>query len=106
MKRVIIIDALNMMLRSYIVNPSLSRNGQPIGGLKGFLQSLQKLCRESKPDAVVIAWDGQGGSNRRRQMNKNYKEGRKPIRLNRDIRNLSEAEEVTNKIWQQTSLME
>lgn len=106
MKRVIIIDALNMMLRSYIVNPSLSRNGQPIGGLKGFLQSLQKLCRESKPDAVVIAWDGQGGSNRRRQMNKNYKEGRKPIRLNRDIRNLSEAEEVTNKIWQQTRLVE
>ena len=99
-KRVIIIDALNMMLRSYIVNPSLSRNGQPIGGLKGFLQSLQKLCRESKPDAVVIAWDGQGGSNRRRQMNKNYKEGRKPIRLNRDIRNLSEADSPQSRYSQ------
>ena len=106
MNRVLIIDALNLMLRNYIVNPSLSSNGQPIGGLKGFLQSLQKLCRETKPDAVVIAWDGQGGSNRRKQMNKNYKEGRKPIRLNRDIRNLTESEEVTNKIWQQTRLVD
>jgi DNA polymerase-1 len=105
-KRVIIIDALNMMLRSYIFNPSLSANGQPIGGMKGFLQSLQKHCREIRPDAVVIAWDGQGGSNRRRQMNKNYKKGRKPIRLNRDIRNLSESEEMSNKIWQQTRLVE
>ena len=60
MNRVLIIDALNLMLRNYIVNPSLSSNGQPIGGLKGFLQSLQKLCRETKPNAVVIAWDGQG----------------------------------------------
>tara|TARA_Y100000592_G_C5465568_1_gene316507 strand:+ start:1111 stop:2079 length:969 start_codon:yes stop_codon:yes gene_type:complete len=106
MNRVLIIDALNLMLRNYIVNPSLSSNGQPIGGLKGFLQSLQKLCRETKPNAVVIAWDGQGGSNRRKQMNKNYKEGRKPIRLNRDIRNLTESEEVTNKIWQQTRLVD
>jgi len=39
-------------------------------------------------------------------MNENYKAGRKPIRLNRAIRNLSENEEVTNKIWQQTRLME
>lgn len=106
MNRVLIIDALNLMLRNYIVNPSLSSNGQPIGGLKGFLQSLQKLCREIKPSAVVIAWDGQGGSNRRKQMNKNYKEGRKPIRLNRGIRNLTESEEVTNKIWQQTRLVD
>ena len=37
MKRVLIIDALNAYLRAYIVNPSLSLNGQPIGGIKDFL---------------------------------------------------------------------
>ena len=106
MKRVLIVDALNMFFRAYIVDPSLSTNGQPIGGLKGFLKILQKQIRETKPDEVVIAWDGRGGSRRRKSVNKNYKEGRKPIRLNRSIRNMSENEEMENKVWQQTRLFD
>ena len=104
--RVLVIDALNMYFRAYIVDPSLSTNGQPIGGMKGFLKILQKMVRETKPDQVVIAWDGAGGSQKRKSIDKGYKEGRKPIRLNRDIRNLSENEEIENKIWQQTRLAE
>jgi len=104
--RILIIDALNMYFRAYIVDPSLSTNGQPIGGTKGFLKILQKLIRETKPDQVIIAWDGAGGSQRRKAVDKNYKEGRKPIRLNREIRNLSENEELKNKVWQQTRLVE
>jgi len=106
MKRLLIIDALNMYFRAYIVDPSLSTNGQPIGGVKGFIKILQKLVRDMKPDEIIICWDGEGGSQRRKSHNKNYKEGRKPIRLNRDIRNLSENEELENKIWQQTRLIE
>ena len=105
-KRLLIVDALNMYFRAYIVDPSLSTNGQPIGGLKGFLKILNKLVRESKPDRIVVCWDGPGGSRKRKLTNKNYKEGRKPIRLNRDVRNLSESEEISNKIWQQTRLFE
>ena len=55
-----------MLYRAYIVDPSLSTNGQPIGGIKGFLKMSQKLIREMKPDSVVVAWDGEGGSRRRR----------------------------------------
>ena len=106
MKRLLIIDALNMYFRAYIVDPSLSTNGQPIGGMKGFLKILQKLVRDTKPDEIAICWDGEGGSQKRKTKNKGYKEGRKPIRLNRDIRNLSENEEIANKIWQQTRLAE
>ncbi len=106
MKRVLIVDALNMFFRGYIVDPSLSTNGQPIGGLKGFLKILQKQIRETKPDEVVIAWDGQGGSRKRKSVNKNYKEGRKPIRLNRSIRNMTENEEMENKVWQQTRIFD
>jgi DNA polymerase-1 len=105
-ERILILDGLNAFFRAYIVNPSLSTNGQPIGGLVGFLKILQKLCRQIKPDHVVIAWDGAGGSRRRKAVNKNYKEGRKPIRLNRDIRNLSENEELQNKMWQHMRLFE
>ena len=67
MKRVIIIDALNAYFRAFIVNPSLSVHGHPIGGLKGFLGILQKLCRDIKPDTVMIIWDGPGGSRKRRE---------------------------------------
>lgn len=105
MKRVLIVDALNMYLRSYIINPTLSSNGSPVGGTVGTLQSLNKLARETKPDRIIICWDGSGGSQKRKSVNKNYKEGRKPIRLNRAIRNLSESEEMANKIWQQTRLL-
>jgi len=105
-KRIMIIDALNMYYRAYIVDPSLSTNGQPIGGIKGFFKILQKLLRETKPDKVIICWDGAGGSRKRKSAVKDYKAGRKPIRLNRAIRNLSENEEVENKVWQQTRLME
>jgi 5'-3' exonuclease len=106
MKRVLIIDALNAYLRAYIVDPSLSTNGQPIGGLKGFIKILQKLVRETRPDNIIIAWDGPDGSRKRKTMDKNYKAGRKPIRLNRAIRNLTEDEELANKMWQQKRIIE
>ncbi len=105
MKRVMIVDALNAYFRAFIVNPSLSVHGQPIGGLKGFLSILQKLCRDIKPDSVVIVWDGPGGSRKRREQNKNYKEGRKPIRVNRPT-NLSAEEQQANMAWQQIRLVE
>ena len=101
-----IVDMLNMYYRAYIVDPSLSANGQPIGGIKGSLKILQKLCREIKPTQIYICWDGREGSSKRRKINSGYKEGRKPIRLNRDVRHLSEKEEFENKIWQQLRLAE
>jgi len=101
-KRVIVIDALNMFLRAYIVDPSLSTNGDPIGGIKGSFKILQKLIRMTKPDSVVVVWDGPNGSRKRRSMDKNYKAGRKPLRLNRAVQNLTEDEILKNKIWQQT----
>ena len=105
-KRVLIIDALNAYLRAYIVDPSLSSNGQPIGGLKGFLKIIQKLVREIRPNAIIIAWDGPDGSRKRKTMDKNYKAGRKPIRLNRAFHNLTGDEELRNKVWQQTRVIE
>jgi 5'-3' exonuclease len=95
-----------MFVRSYIIDPSISTCGQPIGGVKGFLKSLQKTIREVGPDEVIICWDGSGGSLRRKQANKNYKEGRKPLRLNRNIKNLTEDEEIQNRTWQQFRIIE
>ena len=57
-------------------------------------------------DLIITCWDGEGGSAKRKLMKKDYKAGRKPIRLNRGIRNMSEQQEMENKIWQQTRLIE
>lgn len=105
-KKLMIIDGTNNFYRSYIVDPSISTNGSPIGGVKGFFKTLQKMSREINPDQIVVCWDGADGSRKRRSMVKTYKDGRKPIRLNRSNRNLNESEEKDNKIWQQVRLME
>ena len=101
-----IVDAQNQFLRSYIVDPSLSSNGQPIGGSKGFLKILNKLTRTIQPDKVIVVWDGEGGSQKRRSINKNYKEGRKPIRLNRGNSFLNEEQQKQNRFWQQLRIIE
>ena len=42
-KRVLVVDALNAFVRAYIMDPSVSMSGDPIGGIKGFIKILQKL---------------------------------------------------------------
>jgi len=105
-KKLMVIDAQNQFIRAYIVDPSLSSNGAPIGGLKGFMKIMNKLCREIRPDAVAVVWDGEGGSKKRKSMNKDYKAGRKPPRLNRYDDNLTEEEKYENRIWQQVRAIE
>ena len=106
MKNVIIIDALNMFLRSYVISPHLNKKGWPIGGTIGFLKSLQKVARDFDADEIIIAWDGHEGSARRRSMNKDYKGGRKPVRFNRPMVELPPEKEEANKGFQQIRLME
>ena len=106
MKNVIIIDALNMFLRSYVISPHLNKKGWPIGGTIGFLKSLQKVARDFDADEIIIAWDGHEGSARRRSVNKDYKGGRKPVRFNRRMVELPPEKEEANKGFQQVRLME
>ena len=106
MKNVIIIDALNMFLRSYVVSPHMDRKGNPVGGTIGFLKSLQKVARDFNADEIIVAWDGHEGSQRKRSMNSDYKGGRKPVRFNRRMIELDPKTEEANKGYQQVRLME
>ena len=106
MKRLLIIDGLNMFLRSYIINPTMDPKGIAIGGCIGFLKSLQKCVRDYEPDEIIIAWDGHGGSAKKRSMNKNYKEGRKPLRFNRRMITLNPEDQEKNKAYQQIRTMQ
>lgn len=105
-KKILIIDFQNLFIRSYVTNPSISKNGDPIGGIVGTFKSIQKVCRDIKPDKIIICHDGAGGSRKKKALNKNYKEGRNPLRLNRNIKVLDEKQEGDNRIWQQLKTFE
>ena len=106
MKRLLIIDGQNMFIRNYVMSPQLDINGSPIGGLTGFMRSLQKEVRRAKPDRVAICWEGPGGSQKRREKNKNYKLGRKAPRLNREYTFATPEEARENKYSQLVKLTE
>jgi DNA polymerase-1 len=105
-KTVIVLDMNNLFLRSYIMDPTISLNGPPIGGIRGFFRSLQKICRELNPTKIVACWDGEGGSQKRRKITKEYKEGRKPLRLNRSVQALTTQQVQENQVWQNIRVME
>ena len=61
MNRVMVIDALNMFIRNYIVNPMISTNGNPIGGAVGFncKKFPEMVCsKEVSFKAWQNWWDG------------------------------------------------
>ena len=79
---VLIVDGLNLFMRHFVANPSMSELGHHIGGFVGFLKAIQHLCDRTSPSRVIVSWEG-GGSPRRRAIYKNYKQNRRPQRLNR-----------------------
>ena len=106
MNNILIIDGLNLFFRAYMMDPSLGPNGQPVGGIKGTFKMLQKLIRENNPDKIFFCWDGPKSAIRRRAVNSDYKEGRKPVRLNRNFGDLTEEDEKQNRYWQHGRVVE
>ena len=84
--KVLIVDGLNLFIRTFSAIPTLNEDGQHIGGLSGFLKSLAATIRMVNPTRVVVVFDGKGGSHRRKKIYSNYKEGRATkSRLNRVV---------------------
>jgi DNA polymerase-1 len=69
-------------MRHFTVNPAVNENGEHVGGSLGFLKGLQLLIDNINPSEIYVIWEG-GGSVRRRSIYKDYKSGRRPVKLNR-----------------------
>ena len=82
MTTTLLIDGLNIFIRSYCVIPTLNAGGEHCGGYLGFLRSIGSYARKFSPDEIIVIWEG-GGSPRRRAVLPDYKANRKPLRLNR-----------------------
>lgn len=78
----LLVDAMNLFVRSYSAYPTMSSHGYQMGGCIGFLKTLSRIVEEAQPRGIYIAWEG-GGSTRRRALFTEYKMNRKPGRLNR-----------------------
>lgn len=100
---IMIVDAMNLFVRCFIASPLVSQ-GQHIGGIVGFIQSLNKMIFENNPSQCIVVWEG-GGSLRRRQIFPEYKGKRKPQRLNR-FEDTGMVDTVDNQNWQIKSIIE
>lgn len=79
---VLIFDAMNLFLRVYSANPSISKHGHHVGGVVGFLKSMRNIIDRFSPRQIYVVWEG-GGSSRRRAIYPDYKKGKKPARMNK-----------------------
>jgi DNA polymerase-1 len=80
---IMLVDAMNLFIRHFVVNPTASNNGAHVGGFVGFLGAIRTLSERLNPKKIVVVWES-GGSPRRRRIFPDYKKGRRPQRLNRN----------------------
>ena len=78
---ILIVDAMNMLIRSFSLLKAMNPTGTHIGGLVGFLRSLGYVTRIFDPTRVLIVWDGKGGSGNRQNIDPNYKAQRATSRI-------------------------
>ena len=99
--KVLVIDGLNTFIRVFSVIPTTNEDGIHIGGIVGFLRSIAYAVNMIRPTRVIIAFDGKGGSTRRRKIYPEYKQNRKTkYRVNRSNSFASQDDERMNMIMQ------
>lgn len=74
--KVLIIDGMNAYIRAFSGSPALNDNGEHVGGVYGFMNTLKSIINLIHPTRVIIVFDGKGGSLKRKKIYANYKEGR------------------------------
>lgn len=64
--RILVIDGANTFYRAFFAIPNLrAPDGTPTNAALGFVNTVNKLLREERPDYVAVAWDPRGGSFRK-----------------------------------------
>lgn len=70
---VMMVDCMNMFIRGFAMIPAINPQGQPVGGLVGFLRSLNYTIRHVQPTRVILVFDGIGSKTNRQNMDADYK---------------------------------
>jgi DNA polymerase-1 len=73
--------------------PSMNDDGLHTGGIAGFLKSVGYAIKLLNPTRVIVVFDGNGGSQKRRKIYPDYKKGRKTrIRFNRSYEEMTSSD--------------
>lgn len=78
---IVLVDALNTFIRSFVTLKSMNPGGHHIGGLLGFLRSLGYLTRILDPTRIICVFDGLGSSMNRKSIDPNYKAQREHVKI-------------------------
>lgn len=79
--RVLLIDSMNMFIRSFSYINKFNAQGHHIGGLFGYLRSLGAMINEIKPTRVILIFDGEGNITNKKNLYAEYKGTRKIKRI-------------------------
>ena len=78
MDEVYILDALNLIFRSYYaIAPMTNNKGHTTSALYGFIRSVQKIIKEFSPNYLVAVFDGPDNTKSRTAVYSEYKMNRK-----------------------------
>jgi len=90
---ILIVDGLNTFIRSFMAVPSMNDDGMHTGGIAGFLKSVGYAIKLLNPTRVIVVFDGNGGSQKRRKIYPEYKKRRKTrIKFNRTYEDMSNSD--------------
>lgn len=83
MERILLIDGYNIYYQHFAKNAAKDKNGEPIGGFVGCVNTIQQLAEKLKATKVIVVFDGVNAGFRRRNIYPGYKDkrGRKSRQL-------------------------
>lgn len=106
---IIVIDSMNIFIRHFAVNETVTTSGEPCGGVVGFIKALNSLVLKFAPEKVIVVWEQGGGSSRRKKIFPEYKANRTKLKsefsnINKDKNSLPSKrwimDDVENKLKQ------
>ncbi len=96
----VIVDITNLFIMHYTANPTLDKNGNPVGGVAGTFAALCAIARRLSPRRMIVVWDGSGGSSQKRAVFSEYKGNRAPGHVGRLYSFTTQEAADANRKWQ------
>ena len=77
MKKTLLVDGNNALLIGFYGARDLYNNGEHLGGIYHFINTLRKFLEEHNHDKVIVFWDGESNSSIRKSIYPQYKANRR-----------------------------
>jgi DNA polymerase-1 len=79
--RILVVDSMNTFMRSFSTVNFINPAGHHIGGLVGYLRSVGYAVKTFRPTRVILAFDGLGSTNNKKNLYPQYKGNRNITRV-------------------------